>query len=105
VSNNPDMPEMGSGPADPQKVKDFWLDVVRPVADSGRLDTIKPAFKGTSIRGRSIARAQNYWITRKSFGMPDGYDRIQWGKVEPTLTLADIDQWVEDFFPDGGDAA
>jgi hypothetical protein len=89
MSSDPDRPEVGSGPADPQKVKDFWLDVVRPVADSGRLDSIKPAFKGTSIRGRSIARAQNYWLTRRSYGMPDGYDRILWNSHEP----------------DGGDAA
>ena len=76
--NNPDMPETGSGPADPQAVRDFWLQTVRPVADAGRLDKIRPAFKGVSPRGRDIARNQNHWLTRKSFGMPDGYERIKW---------------------------
>ena len=73
----PDEPDTGSGPADPLKVRDFWLETVRPAADRGRLEKL-PTVKGTSTRGRDIARTQNYHLTRKSFGMPPGYERIQW---------------------------
>lgn len=72
-----DMPETGSGPADPLKVRDFWLEVVRPAADRGKLEKV-PTVKGVSKRGRDIARTQNYHLTRKSIGMPEGYERIQW---------------------------
>ena len=75
--NDPDAPETGSGPADPLKVRDFWLEVVRPAADRGKLEKM-PTVKGVSKRGRDIARTQNYHLTRKSIGMPEGYERIRW---------------------------
>ena len=72
-----------SGPANPEAVKDFWLSVVRPAAELGKLEKM-PTVKGTSPRGRDIARKQNQWLTRKSFSgtasaaFRAGYDRIQW---------------------------
>ncbi len=72
-----DTPECGTGPADPGAVREFWLQTVRPAADRGRLETV-PTVKGTSKRGRDVARTQNYHLTRRTFGMPDGYDRIKW---------------------------
>lgn len=56
-----------SGPADPHKVREFWLDVVRPAADAGKLEKL-PTVKGVGTRGRDVARTQNQWLTRKSFG-------------------------------------
>ncbi len=68
-------------PADPLKVKEFWLDVVRPAADAGKLDKI-PARRPRNLRERSQAKTQNYHLTRKSFGgFGENYDRIQWGKA------------------------
>ena len=77
MSNAPDRPEHGSGPADPLKVKDFWLEVVRPAADRGKLDKL-PTIKARTTRERDVARTQNYHLTRKSFGMPEAYERIKW---------------------------
>lgn len=68
----------GSGPADPLKVKEFWLDTVRPAADLGKLEKV-PTKKATTKRERQIADTQNYWLSRKSFGgFGPNYDRIQW---------------------------
>lgn len=74
------LPEYGSGPADPAKVKEFWKDVVVPAArkDPAKLEKM-PTYKATSARGRDIARKQNYEITRRSYGaFHDNYDRISW---------------------------
>jgi hypothetical protein len=67
--------------ADPLKVRDFWLDVVRPAADIGKLDKIKPR-KATNLRERSQAKTQNYYLSRKSFGgnYGENYNRIDWSK-------------------------
>ena len=76
--NDLDSPVTGPGPADPMKVKDFWLDVVRPAADLGKLEKI-PTVKGTSTRGRDIARKQNHALTRKVIGgFGSNYDLIDW---------------------------
>ena len=69
--------------ADPEAVKDFWCEVVRPMAERGKLDKM-PTVKGTSPRGRDIARKQNAAITRRAFSgtaserYRAGYDRIRW---------------------------
>jgi hypothetical protein len=75
-----ELDEVGSGQADPLKVRDFWLDVVRPAADHGKLDKI-PARKPRNLREKSQGRTQNYWLTRKSFGsFGTNYDKIDWSK-------------------------
>lgn len=66
-----------SGPADPLKVRDFWLDVVKPAARLGKLDKM-PTRLATTTRERDTARIQARLISQRSFGMPDGYERIQW---------------------------
>ena len=63
--------------ADPEGVKDFWLQVVKPVAQAGRLDKI-PAHTAVTPRGKDIARKQNYELTKRTYGMPKGYDKIKW---------------------------
>lgn len=65
-------------PADPLKVRDYWLDVVRPAADKGKLDKV-PARPARNARERAQARTQNYYLTRKTFGgFGDNYNRIRW---------------------------
>jgi hypothetical protein len=69
-----------SKPAHPEAVKDFWLSTVRPLADRGALDTIKP-IRATTPRLRDVARTQNQALTRRVFGsFGPNYDRINWGK-------------------------
>lgn len=70
------------GQADPLKVRDFWIDVVRPAYDMGKLEKI-PTVLARNVRERSQAATQEYWLTRKSFGCatPEyavGYERVQW---------------------------
>ena len=73
-----DYPQTGSGPADPLKVKEFWLDTVVPAERAGKLDKI-PAHKPRNLRERSQAQTQNYHLTRRSFGnFGPNYDRIKW---------------------------
>ena len=73
-----DYPETGSGPADPQKVKEFWLDTVVPAERAGKLDKI-PAGKAVSKQGKKIAQTQNYYLTRRSFGgFSERYNMIRW---------------------------
>ena len=73
--NPAEIEETASGPAHPDAVRDFWLQTVKPLANSGRLDKL-PTVRGTSARGRDIARTQTRMLTRSVFSMPDGYDRI-----------------------------
>lgn len=67
----------GSGPADPAALKEFYLETVTPLARRGGLDKLHTVRAVTSQQ-RSVAKNQNYWLTRRSFGMPDGYNRIKW---------------------------
>lgn len=75
-----DLPKTGRM-ADPGAVQDFWTQVVRSADARGRLEKI-PTVKGTSPRGRDIARKQNAVLTRRSFGgassdaYREGYERI-----------------------------
>jgi hypothetical protein len=76
-----------SKPADPQLVKDAWLDIVVPVERAGRLDHI-PARKAETLRERDIARTQNYSVTRRTYGFSDSdwYERIRWKTPQPIST-------------------
>jgi hypothetical protein len=67
----------GHGPADPAAVKEFYLQTVTPLARRGGLDKLHTV-RATTNQQRSVAKNQNYWLTRRSFGMPDGYERIKW---------------------------
>jgi hypothetical protein len=66
-------------PADPQLMKEAWLDIVAPVERAGRLDHI-PARKPMNKKEVDTARKQNYAVTRRTFGMPDNYNRIDWSR-------------------------
>jgi hypothetical protein len=75
-----DNPQVGSGPADPLKVKEFWADTVVQAERLGKLEKV-PTRLATTTRERDQARAQNTVIFRHSFGgWGDNYDNIQWGK-------------------------
>jgi hypothetical protein len=66
--------------ADPHKVKEFWLDVVRPAADAGKLDKIRPRIARNN-RERAAAKNQQYWLSRRSYGgFGDNYDLIDWSR-------------------------
>jgi hypothetical protein len=57
--------------------REGWLDIVKPVDMAGRLDHI-PAIKPTTKKQFDTAAKQNYWLSRRSYGMPTNYDRIKW---------------------------
>lgn len=57
--------------------REGWLDIVKPVDMAGRLDHI-PARKPVTKKDYDIAAKQNYWLSRRSHGMPVGYERIKW---------------------------
>jgi hypothetical protein len=67
----------GQGPADPAAVKEFYLQTVTPLARRNALDKL-PTITARTSHQRSVAKNQNYWLTRRSFGMPEGYERIKW---------------------------
>ncbi len=70
--------DLTSKQADPSAVKEFWLQTVRPLADRGGLDKIKP-IPAVTPRLRDVARTQNHCLTQKIFGgFGDNYDRIAW---------------------------
>lgn len=76
-----ELDDVGNGAADPLKVRDFWLDVVRPAADKGKLDKI-PTIKARTPREAAQAQTQNHWLTRKTFGgFGENYNRIKWKKA------------------------
>lgn len=78
--NGQDSPDVGSGPADPLKMRDAWVEFVRPAADRGKLDKV-PTRKARTPRDRDIARNQAYHLSRKSFGVfHPNYDLIDWSK-------------------------
>ncbi len=63
--------------ADPYLMREAWLHIVKPVALAGRLDKME-AQKPVTKKQQHTAQVQNYYLTRKSYAMPDGYERIQW---------------------------
>ncbi len=72
--------DLTSKAADPSAVKEFWLQTVRPLADRGGLDKIKP-IPAVTPRLRDVARKQNHALTQKTFaGAGDRYDSIDWSK-------------------------
>lgn len=72
----PDDPEEGK-PAHPDAVRDLWIECMRGAEKHGNLEK-QQTVRGVSKRGRDIARTQNYHLTRRSFGMPEGYACIKW---------------------------
>jgi hypothetical protein len=67
----------GSGMADPTAVKEFYLETVTPLARRNGLDKL-PTVRAKNSQQRSVAKNQTYWLSRRSFGMPEGYERIKW---------------------------
>jgi hypothetical protein len=57
--------------------KELWLDCMKAASSRGNLEK-QPTVKGVSPKGREIAKRQNYFLTRITFGMPEGYDKIRW---------------------------
>lgn len=66
---------------DPILCRDEWLRIVQPVERVGRLDHI-PAKKPVSKKEQDMAKKQNYWLSRRTFAMPDGYNNIKWRSKE-----------------------
>jgi hypothetical protein len=64
---------------DPYLMREFWLETVQPVERRGKLDSIKPLPVKTK-KQKQTAIEQNYYLTKRSFGMPVGYERIDWSK-------------------------
>lgn len=70
-------------PADSYLSREAWVKTVKPLyqrrGDAG-LDTL-PIRPAVTVRDREVAREQVRLVTRSSFAMPDGYDRINWSKA------------------------
>lgn len=60
-------------PADPRVSNEAWVETVRLAESRGMPVKTRPA---QNKRDHSLAREQNYQLTRRSFGMPAGYERI-----------------------------
>jgi hypothetical protein len=66
--------------ADPHKAREYWTEVVRSASDRGRLEKV-PTRLAKTKRERATAQSQNYWLSKKSFGVfGDNYDRIDWSR-------------------------
>lgn len=59
--------------------REGWLDIVKPVELAGRLDKI-PAQKPVSKLDKRRAENQRYWLSKRSYDMPSGYEFIDWSK-------------------------
>ena len=58
--------------------REGWLDIVKPAyLRRGHTDYLLHQEADTTLR-RSRAATQNHWLTKRSFGIPDNYERIQW---------------------------
>ncbi len=84
--------ELESRQADPLKVRDFWLDTVVPAERAGKLDKI-PARKPANLREASQAHTQNYYLTRRSFNVPDMPHIARQPRVSP-FTWDEAKGWV-----------
>src|SRR5260221_3297836 len=58
--------------------REGWLDIVKPAyLRRGHTDYLLHQEADTTLR-KSRAATQNHWLTKRSFGMPDNYERIKW---------------------------
>ncbi len=73
--------DLEAKPGDPYLMREAWLQVVKPVANAGRLDSIQPR-KASTKKQQHTAQVQNYYLTRKCYAMPVGYERIRWNSQE-----------------------
>ncbi len=71
--------------ADPYLMREAWLSIVAPVERAGRLDHVK-ATKPVTKKDKHTAQVQNYHLTRKSYGMPQGYENIQWNSTKEKVS-------------------
>jgi hypothetical protein len=71
--------------ADPYLMREAWLSIVAPVERAGRLDHIK-ATPIVTKKDKHTAQVQNYHLTRKSFGMPQGYENIRWNSSKEKVS-------------------
>lgn len=66
--------------ADPHKQREYWVEVVRSAQDRGKLEKVPTTIAKTK-REKRTAQAQNYWLSKKSFGgFHENYDRIDWSR-------------------------
>lgn len=63
--------------ADPKISNEAWVETVRLAEQRGLSVSTRPA---RDRRDQLLARQQNYALSRRSYGMPTGYERIQWRK-------------------------
>lgn len=63
--------------ADPYLSKEAWVQTVTPLARRNGLDKL-PTRKAVTAKDKDIAKKQSIAVSKRSFGMPDGYDKIQW---------------------------
>lgn len=64
--------------ADRDQAREYWVEVVRSAADRGKLEKI-PTRKAQTKRECAQRDAQNYWLSKKSFGFShSNYDLIRW---------------------------
>ena len=66
-----------SGLPDKNLAREGWLDIVKPVELAGKLDHI-PARKPVTKKDYDIAKKQAYWLSKRNYSMPEGYDTIKW---------------------------
>lgn len=64
-------------PADPKAANEAWVDAVRIAEQRGYKQHYRKAATASDVL---IMQDQNRLASRRSFGMPAGYDRIQWRK-------------------------
>lgn len=63
--------------ADYHATKEYWVEVVRSAEDRGKEVPTRPAI---TSRDKRDAVEQRIAISRKSFGIPAGYERIKNGR-------------------------
>src|SRR5207247_11283956 len=68
--------------------REGWLDIVKPAyMRRGHTDYLLHQEANTTLR-RSRAKTQNYWLSRRSYGMPENYERIRWNHDRGNETTA-----------------
>lgn len=61
------------GMADPKVANEAWIDTVRVAEAKGLQTRTRPA---RTKRDYDLARRQNVALSRRMYGMPEGYERI-----------------------------